>query len=808
VIVAREQTGLKSPILTRAGRTMSNRAGLLWLGLAAFAIVPLPLLLAQDSGPPQARVPAGLERDEAIFSRAADQTPQNARPAESVPDQSVGSGQLPIRPVPVAGRNSSSEAEGVANDWSNHHLIFSRPGTPERASRVEQDPRYWQQLQRNQLSSRSQLPQSDLARPFWPRPGGGGGGGGTNPPPVPTHSDWSENLGGNGTGAGTFPAKYSFMLTTAHCASDPKPDFVVYATGLPGSSIQASIVAYDNLYAGCTGTVPSVYWAYNTGTSARIVTSPAFSRDGTQVAFVQTDGSGSSLVLLKWAASTTETVGGPETLIAVLPSLYSGCPAPCMTTFQLANGVTPATDTNSSVFLDLSNDTAWVGDDNGVLHKFSPVFFGTALNPPAEITTGGFPVQVNPGAPAPLSSPVHDYGSGNVFVGDIVNLTGGGFLYRVDSSSGAVTQSGQLDFGVGITEGPVVDSTAGLVYVFSSEDGTAGCNGFTTDCTGVWQLPVNFASGDQGQEAVVGNSIAEGAAFPPSQMYVGAFDNTYENSIDGTGNLYVCGNTGANPIMYQVPIAAGVFGTAVTGPTLSDAYTPCSPVTDVYNPNAAGGPSEFFFVSMTEDGISAGCATGGCIYNFNDTPWKANTFYQVGQEILDPHLRIQVVKHQGTSGGSTPPWTNAPAGQTLDGAGGLSWINQGLLTSTTPAAWQPNTAYALHALVLDSNGNIEIVTTAGHSGPGPAPTWKTTPAAVTIDTGGMPTPARWTNLGAIATAALAETDGTSGIIIDNTVGSGTIVGGSQIYFSTLGNQTCGTSGGGRCAVQASQSALQ
>jgi hypothetical protein len=45
--------------------------------------------------------------------------------------------------------------------------------------------------------------------------------------------------------------------------------------------------------------------------------------------------------------------------------------------------------------------------------------------------------------------------------------------------------------------------------------------------------------------------------------------------------------------------------------------------------------------------------------------------------------------------------------------------------------------------------------------------------------------------------------------MDNIVGSGTLAGASQVYFSTQGNQTCSTSGGsGGCAVQASQSALQ
>jgi hypothetical protein len=60
--------------------------------------------------------------------------------------------------------------------------------------------------------------------------------------------------------------------------------------------------------------------------------------------------------------------------------------------------------------------------------------------------------------------------------------------------------------------------------------------------------------------------------------------------------------------------------------------------------------------------------------------------------------------------------------------------------------------------------------------------------------------------GVVSTSAtpngtLPESGGTSGIVVDNGA-----VGGSNIYFSTLLNQTCATSGGtGGCAIQASQS---
>ena len=71
-----------------------------------------------------------------------------------------------------------------------------------------------------------------------------------------------------GVGAGNYPAKFSFNATSSspiNCASAANPDYVVYNTGATGSATQASVVAYDNIYATtCSGQVPSVYWAFNT----------------------------------------------------------------------------------------------------------------------------------------------------------------------------------------------------------------------------------------------------------------------------------------------------------------------------------------------------------------------------------------------------------------------------------------------------------------------------------------------------------------------------------------------------------------
>jgi hypothetical protein len=446
----------------------------------------------------------------------------------------------------------------------------------------------------------------------------------------------------------------------------------------------------------------------------------------------------------------------------------------------------PNNDTTSSVFVDYSGDAAYVGDALGWLHKFTPIFKGT----PTEVRTGGWPVHVNPGNPAALSSPVHDRVSGNVFVGDA-----GGFLYRV-SPTGGVTISGQLDFGTGIVGSPEVDSTAGVVYVFASSDGSASCGGVA--CAAVYQLSSNFIAGDFGSEVAVGTSVAFGGT--PNPLYNGDFDSGYKNSTNATGNLYVCGNTGGPPVLYQVPIVGGVMGEVNTGPFLSTTNTPCSPVTDILNSNVAGGSTEWIFASVQSGGEQSACAAGGCVMNFKNTAWLPSNGYLVGQEVLDTKLHIEVVKTAGTSGGTVPTWNGTTGGSTTDG--GVTWLDQGVLSTTTPPAWVAGNSYPRGTLILDPNSNIELVTTPGISG-GTIPTFNPTAGGTTTD--GTVT---WTNLGAIATAALPAAGGASGIIIDNTVGSGTLSGTSQIYFSTLSDETCGTTGTGGCAVQASQPALQ
>lgn len=677
----------------------------------------------------------------------------------------------------LAGQAASPRQEGQPMDWSHRHVIFSQPSTDAQAAAVMHDPRYWQQFNREHFVrtlNNSGVSLSD--RGLFASAGA-------------PQADWSQNLGlGANAGPGVFPAKYAFQITSATCGGTPAADYVIFSTGLAGSASQASVVGYTNLYSGCTGPVPQVYWAYNTG--GTVLTSPAVSGNG-QVAFVQTNGGFGILVLLKWAASTTDTVTTPTTLTAVSNASYRTCIAPCMTTIQLVNGSgTHVDDVTSSVFPDYSHDTIWVGGALGWLHKITGVFRGT----PKEVTTGGFPVQVS--NTTVLSSPVHDSVSDSVFIGDA-----GGFLYRVTNTSPpVVTASGQVDFGTGFVTGPIVDSTAGRVYVFSSSDGTTNCTGFTQPCSAVYEFATNFGAGTTGTKAAVGASVAFPAT--PSPMFEAGFDSTYVASANATGNLYVCGNTGGPPTLYRIPINAGTMGPVVTGPVLSSATTGCSPVTDFSNPNATGGTKEWIFAGVQASGLGNLCASGGCAMNFVNTPWIPSHTYSVGQQVLDTHFQVQTCRVAGLSRTTTPNWNMIVGGSTLDNI--ARWTNQGP-QAAGHGSWLPSHAYAAANTIIDSNGNVQVVVVAGTSRTAALghPAWKTVVGSNTTDN-----TVTWRNVGLPATASLPAAGGTGGIIIDNVVGSGTLAGASQVYFSTQSNQVCGTSGTGGCAVQASQAALK
>jgi hypothetical protein len=576
------------------------------------------------------------------------------------------------------GQQSSAVRIGAPDDWTHHRLIFSNPGTAEAAMqrgdyfhwlKVVNDPRFILQQAKRSAAARSGM---NLAKPFPAPPANiatpepevlqnvatvaeenlprglskspvnathtgliGFGGGSTRPSPRPPkggraiHTDWSMNMGNNATsGLGVFPAKFSFDVNSANCSSAPSPDFVIYNTSVAGSASRASIVAYDNLYSGCTGTVPSTYWGYNTG--GTISTSVVLSFDGSQVAFAQSSAAGAaSLVLLKWKANNG-TAAAPVTPTAQTAANYRACAAPCSLTIAFNGG---ANDSGSSVFVDYSSDSIYVGDDAGKLHKFTGVFSGT----PAEAIGSGWPVAVST---SPLAEPVFDSTSGKIFVGDFLangrsNCASAtnpcGFIYSVNASSAAVVKSAHLDFTFGINDAPLVDSNAQMIYTFagadshsSSSSNPCGAPHFSS-CAGVFQLPTSFTAGNSGTETTVG----PGFEF----LMSGMVDNTYFNSANPaspSGHLYVVGNTGAgNNTLYQLSITNNVMSTtATTGPAISSNFTNGFFAAGLQVTESFTGTNDFIFVSVLTFGSPVGCGTAslanGCVMGFNVTSGTIN----------------------------------------------------------------------------------------------------------------------------------------------------------------------------------------
>ncbi|MFZ0634365.1 MAG: hypothetical protein WA755_14945 [Candidatus Acidiferrales bacterium] len=504
--------------------------------------------------------------------------------------------------------NPAQSHIGLVADWSSHHVIFSNPSDIQKAIQVRQDPRFWQQWLRRNVrasapASAAEASGANADRSAW---GGGGGvlGGGSGNGGI--QRDWSVSMGTHSVGGQlNYPAKFSFGETAMSCAND----FVVFNTGASGSGTNPTIIAYNDIYSSCGhgSFVPQTYWSFNTGSGSTILTSTSvtLSYDGTQVAFVQAAGNGhASLGLLKWKATGT--------LYSVSNALYSGCSAPCMTTIPF-NG-TP-TDTNSSPFYDFASDTVYVGDDSGILHKFTPIFRGGT---PAEVLTGGWPLNTTNGGM--LTSPVYDQSSGNVFVAD-----NEGFVYWANATgTPALTASAELGFGnFDFTDAPIVDSTAGEVYVFAADAGGAGhagCGGGVAVCSAVFQLTTNFAAGATVGFGAIEAEIGLGSA-TPNVVYDGDFDNAYYTSANSTGHLYACGNAHGVSTLYEITITAGAMksGAGTTGPPLTapGTSTRCSPLTEFYNANAG---ADYLFLSVEGDAnttTDSSCTANlGCIMAF------------------------------------------------------------------------------------------------------------------------------------------------------------------------------------------------
>ena len=132
----------------------------------------------------------------------------------------------------------------------------------------------------------------------------------------------------------------------------------------------------------------------------------------------------------------------------------------------------------------------------------------------------------------------------------------------------------------------------------------------------------------------------------------------------------------------------------------------------------------------------AGTTTDGEVTWLNNGPlnWQPNTAYTKGQFVVDPTGFMQVVSTAGTSASSQPDWLQPEVqGQSVT-QDGIVWQAGG------NAPWQPDFPYTAGQLILDANGNIQIVQNAGISGDS-MPAWNQNQAQTTQDSA-----VTWTNL--------------------------------------------------------------
>jgi hypothetical protein len=498
------------------------------------------------------------------------------------------SGQEAMEKVSSGDASASPAHLGYPQDWSSRHLLMPGMRADDVLAAGDRDPRHVYNMVMRQVAMRNLRI-------------------GVNPPRRRTMKiDWAVSLENGYVPQNQYPPKYQFDVVQEDCNSD----YIVFGLTV-ASGTQANLVGINNLYTGatppCNSGKPWVAFAYKTVTQSggQIKTSPEISPDGTKVAFVESTGGASYFHVLVLPSPIPTPPAQDGTVLS--PLTPTSCVSPttpgCMTSLTIE---TTATNSNSSPWIDYNADTAYVGADNGVLYKITPVFRGGA---PALVSTGGWPVTVSTQANKVLTAPVVDDTAGLIFLGD-----GEGYLYSVSLTSPGGTYAAQQTIGwaghgagTGVVDPPIAitdpaNLTTDQVFAFT------GCSYVPLIGGAVTQLPANFTTGTPTASNTVnlGSSDGEGNC-TGNNVHSGTFDNAFWVNGSTSGHMIACGfvnNGGAPsaPEMYMFPFTAGVLNNS-TAPSSTFQINntkgdECSPLTEFYN----GTTDRLFFGVGSTDG--------------------------------------------------------------------------------------------------------------------------------------------------------------------------------------------------------------
>lgn len=405
--------------------------------------------------------------------------------------------------------------------------------------------------------------------------------------------DWSLSLGAGAVAQSKFPAKYGFSITATPSCSN---DFVVFGLNVTGATGgQANLVGVTNLYSGTGGfctSGPTVNWAYNGSTAGgKVLTSPTISLDGTKIAYVESASGSSVFHVLTWFAGqgTSATASaGP----AVPPNCtVSATSVPTSSCLKSVIYSSTASTTLADAWVDYATDKGFVASDDGKISRISCVFKCALNAQPAIDWTYTLPVAGTGGAQPVPNSPVYNYATGQLFVGDqlgelwVINaavstptlgagpiMIGGGGCTTAHppGRTGTGTNCTATGTAYGIPDAVIVDSTSGRIYAFSGNNGKNAV---------VAQLTMSLTS-----EVAV--PIGESGV----NIYSGAFDNEYWGTTPSTGELFVCGTdpTATYPYLYWIGFSSyPTMNSAATDSVyeLDEPNIPCTPLTEFYNPN-------------------------------------------------------------------------------------------------------------------------------------------------------------------------------------------------------------------------------
>jgi hypothetical protein len=712
---------------------------------------------------------------------------------------------------------------GIPWDWSHERLIFSTPSNAEERARIQQDSRYWHQT----------FHRAGMAR-------GGSGSDLDARKPEKDRGLWGQTLGSGSpeptVGALNYPAKYSFSTgtapTTANCAAGATPDYVAFNTSVLGSSTQATVVAFDNLYAStCSGTVPQTYWAYDTG--GTVATSVVLSANGSQIAFMQTVSGAAGLVVLSWSAtggaflgsttsaskSVTVTSGTCNLVLAGEPIFGPGIPA----------ADTIASCTGTTLMLS-ANATATASNQP---LTFTNQFTGTT-------SSGSTSITVPSCTPFTVGAPI--YGAG-IPQGDTVASCSSTTLKLVTAASASHTSEIitfnpatavapgilasnssypsctapcmiSVPFGDGkndTSSSPFYDYSADTLYV---GDGSGNLHKFNPVFNGT-PKEVTTSPWPVGVSANVLTSPV--FDFGTGDIFVadsGGFLYSYNPSGTLTGNSSQLARTGSKGIV-DSPLVDSIAGTVYVF-VGDDGNTTTTHLCDV-----STGCNGVFRFSTTSFITSTGNTTSTCTSS-NGTSWATGT--NCGAESIFGVGNTSTILYDGTFDNAY--YTSNPAGSAgnlyacaatgtpgpklayvpIGDFGSVLSIAVNTINPMTSAAascspvtesYNGTTDFIFASVTQD--GNVSIASGGDACTGACVYTFNVTTAPATCS----PT------CSFQATSGLAASGGASGMIIDNTESSG------QIYFSYLLGATTGiacpssgsvTSGG--CAVQASQTALK